>query len=143
MNSKLAVAFLVDVSDSVRASGRDQALQFVRDALRAMRSDGNDKAAIVVFGADAQVERSLSELKDMGDISTQVRAAGTNVEAAIRLGLSLLPNDYAKRLVLLSDGKQTIGDADSAARLVGAVNARLDVVPLAVKQGPRCRHRAD
>lgn len=136
LNSKLAVAFLVDVSDSVRASGRDQALQFVRDALRAMRSDGNDKAAIVVFGADAQVERSLSELKDVGDISTQVRAAGTNVEGAIRLGLSLLPNDYAKRLVLLSDGKQTIGDADSAARLVRAVNARLDVVPLEVKQGP-------
>ncbi|HEY3341480.1 MAG TPA: VWA domain-containing protein, partial [Anaerolineae bacterium] len=135
-NSKLAVAFLVDMSDSMRASGRDQALQFVRDALQAMRSGGSDKAAIVVFGADAQVERSLSELKDVGDISTQVRAGGTNVEAAIRLGLSLLPSDYAKRLVLLSDGKQTIGDADSAARLVRAVNARLDVVPLVVKQGP-------
>ena len=135
-NSKLAVAFLVDVSDSVRASGRDQALQFLRDALRAMRSDGNDQAAVVVFGADAQVERSLSQLKDFGDISTQVRAAGTNIESAVRLGLSLLPSDYAKRLVLLSDGKQTVGDADSAARLVRAVNARLDVVPLDIKQGP-------
>jgi uncharacterized membrane protein len=135
-NSKLAVAFLVDVSDSVRASGRDQAMQFVRDALRTMRSGGNDQAAIVVFGADAQVERGLSELQDVGDISTQVRGAGTNIEGAIRLGLSLLPNDYAKRLVLLSDGKQTIGDADSAARLVRAVNARLDVVPLDVKYGP-------
>ena len=136
LNSKLAVAFLIDVSDSVGASGRDQALQFVREALQSMRSDGNDKAAVVVFGADAQVERGLSAVKELGDISTQVRTAGTNIEGAIRLGLSLLPNDYAKRLVLLSDGKQTIGDADAAARLVRAVNARLDVFPLQVKQGP-------
>jgi uncharacterized membrane protein len=135
-NSKLAVAFLVDVSDSVRAGGRDQALQFVRDSLRAMRPGGDDKAAVVVFGADAQVERSLSELHDLGDVGAQVRTSGTNVESAIRLGLSLLPNDYAKRLVLLSDGKQTIGDADAAARLVRAVNARLDVVPLTIKPGP-------
>ncbi|MCL5998262.1 MAG: VWA domain-containing protein [Chloroflexi bacterium] len=134
-NSKLAVAFLVDVSDSIRASGRDAALQFVRQALGAMRLDGSDKAAVVVFGADAQVERSLSSAKDLTPIGTQVRVAGTNVESAIRLGLSLLPTDYAKRLVLLSDGKQTVGDADSAARLVRAVNARLDVVTLQVAAG--------
>jgi uncharacterized membrane protein len=135
-NNKLAVVFLVDVSDSVRASGRDTALQFVRDALSHMRLDGSDKAAVVVFGADAQVERSLSVVKDLAPLSTQVRAAGTNVESAIRLGMSLLPADYAKRMVLLSDGKQTVGDADSAARLVRAINARLDVVPLQAASGP-------
>jgi uncharacterized membrane protein len=134
--SKLAVVFLVDTSDSVRANGRDTALQFVRQAINSMRRDGSDQNAIVVFGADAQVERSLTALRDLSSLSTQVRGAGTNIESAIRLGLSLLPADSAKRLVLLSDGKQTIGDADSAARLVRAVNARLDVAPLVVKSGP-------
>ena len=135
-NNKLAVAFIIDVSDSMRASGRDSAQQFVREALRVMRNDGSNAAAIVVFGADAQVERSLSELNDLPGLSTQVRTAGTNVESAIRLGLALLPSDHAKRLVLLSDGQQTVGDADAAARLVRAVNARLDVVPITVKEGP-------
>ena len=135
-NNKLAVAFIVDVSDSMRASGRDAALQFVREALRTMRADGNDASAVVVFGAEAQVERSLSTLNDLPALSTQVRTAGTDVESAVRLGLAMLPSDHAKRLVLLSDGQQTVGDADAAARLVRAVNARLDVVPVTVREGP-------
>ncbi|MCL4507292.1 MAG: VWA domain-containing protein, partial [Chloroflexi bacterium] len=135
-NNKLAVAFIVDMSDSMRASGRDAELQFVRDALRAMRTDGSAEAAVVVFGADAQVERNLSALQDLPDFSTQVRTAGTDIESAIRLGLALLPTDHAKRLVLLSDGQQTVGSADAAARLVHAVNARLDVAPIQVVEGP-------
>ena len=135
-NNKLAVAFIVDLSDSMRASGRDAELQFVRDALRAMRTDGSEEAAVVVFGADAQVERNMSALQDLPDLSTQVRTAGTDIESAIRLGLALLPADHAKRLVLLSDGQQTVGNADAAARLVHAVNARLDVVPIRVVEGP-------
>lgn len=135
-NNKLAVAFLIDASDSVGTTGREQAVQYVRDAMKAMRIDGNDQAAVVVFGSDAQIEQSLSMGRDLPALGSQVRSAGTNVESAIRLGLSLLPNDAARRLVLLSDGKQTAGDADAAARLVKATNARLDVVILPSVQGP-------
>lgn len=136
LNNRLSVAFLVDVSDSVGGQGRDQALRFVRESLQSMRADGNDRAAVVAFGNEAQVERSLSQLRDVANPSVQVGSSGTNIEAAIRLGLSLLPNDTAKRLVLLSDGKQTVGDADSAARLARATSARLDVVQLPSVEGP-------
>jgi uncharacterized membrane protein len=134
--NRLAVVFLIDASDSVGPSGVEQAAQFVREALRAMRSDGQDQAAVVVFGADAQVERAMSAARDLPPIGTQVRSAGTNIEGAIRLGLSLFPSDAAKRLVLLSDGVQTAGDAARAARLAAASNTRLDVVPLPSVQGP-------
>jgi uncharacterized membrane protein len=134
--SKLAVAFLIDASDSVGPNGREQAAQFVRDALRSMRVDGNDQAAVVVFGSDAQIERALSTVRDLAPLGAQVRSAGTNIEDAIRMGLSLLPADAARRIVLLSDGKQTVGDAESAARLARAANTRLDVVPLPSVQGP-------
>ncbi|MCS7055517.1 MAG: VWA domain-containing protein [Thermoflexales bacterium] len=133
---KLAVVFLIDASDSVGPAGVEQAAQFVREALRHMRADGNDQAAVVVFGADAHIERAMSDLRDLSPISAQVRSGGTNVEGAIRLGMSLLPSDAAKRIVLLSDGKQNIGDAESAARLVRAAGIRLDVVPLPSVQGP-------
>ena len=129
-NNRLSVAFLVDASDSVGASGRDRAMAFVRQAARAMRTDGNDQAAIIVFGDDAQVERSLSAMRDVADPGAQIRSGGTNIESAIRLGLSALPNDTARRLVLLSDGNQTAGDAENAARLAKATGARLDVVTL-------------
>ena len=132
---KLAVAFLIDASDSVGANGRDQAEQFVREALKSMRIDGSDQAAVVIFGADAQVERSMSLARDLAPLGTQIRSSATNIEGAIRLGLSLLPSDSAKRLVLLTDGKQTVGDADSAARLVRATQARLDTVALPSAEG--------
>ncbi len=134
-NSKMAVAFLVDVSDSVGQAGRDQAVQWVRDAMANMRLDGNDQAAVVMFGGDAFVERALSGLNDFADTGIQVRGAGTNFEQAIRLGLSLLPSDSAKRIVLLSDGRPNSGDADVAARLARASNARLDAVLLPSTSG--------
>lgn len=131
---RLSVVFLVDVSDSVGAAGRDRAAAFIRESLAAMRAGGGalsrDQAAVVLFGADAQIERGLSAFRDLAPFSARVRTAGTNIENAIRLGLSLFPPDAAKRLVLISDGKQTTGDADTAARLARAVNVRLDVVPL-------------
>ena len=135
-NNKLSVAFLIDASDSVGSAGKDTAAQWVRDAMSAMRIDGNDQSAVVVFGADAQIERNLNAIKDLAPLGTAVAAGGTNIEQAIRLGISLLPNDSAKRLVLLSDGKPTSGDADAASRLARAVNARLDVVPIPSTQGP-------
>ncbi len=131
---RLSVVFLVDVSDSVGAAGRDRAAAFIRESLAAMRAGGGalsrDQAAVVLFGADAQIERGLSAFRDLAPFSARVRTTGTNIENAIRLGLSLFPPDAAKRLVLISDGKQTTGDADAAARLARAVNVRLDVVPL-------------
>lgn len=136
LTNKLAVVFLVDVSDSVGAQGRDSATEFVRNAIRSMRTDGADQAAVVVFGANPQVERSLSNLRDLAPLGAQVRSSATNIEDAVRLGLSLLPADAAKRLVLLSDGRQTVGDAEAAARLVQAVNVRLDAVSLPSVQGP-------
>ena len=132
---KLAVVFLIDASDSVGANGRDKAEQFVRDALHAMRTDGSDQAAVVVFGADAAVERTMSLARDLAPLGTQIRSSATNIEGAIRLGLSLLPTDAAKRIVLLTDGKQTVGDADSASRLVRATQARLDTVALPSVEG--------
>lgn len=134
--NKLAVVFVIDASDSVGPGGVEQAAQFVREALRSMRTDGNDAAAVVVFGADAQIERAMSGVRDLTPIGAQVRSAGTNVEGAIRLGMSLFPADAAKRIVLLSDGKQTIGDAEAAVRLARAADIRLDVVPLPSVQGP-------
>ncbi len=134
--NKLAVVFAIDASDSVGPSGVEQAAQFVREALRSMRVDGNDEAAVIVFGADAQIERAMSSMRDLAPIGAQVRSAGTNVEGAIRLGMSLFPADAARRIVLLSDGKQTIGDAEAAVRLARAADIRLDVVALPSAQGP-------
>ncbi len=57
----------------------------------------------------------------------------TDIEQALRLAAAMIPPDAAGRLVLFSDGRQTNGDAISAARSITGGASRplpIDVVPL-------------
>jgi uncharacterized membrane protein len=121
---------LLDGSDSLSASARAQAEDFMRAALGA-KSEA-DQAAIVVFGGNALVERAPSLSENLGRVSSAPIATRTNIEDAIQLGLALFPADTQKRLVLLSDGGENDGEAVEAARLAAARGVPIEVVNLAL-----------
>ncbi|MCC7209716.1 MAG: VWA domain-containing protein [Anaerolineae bacterium] len=125
---RLAVIFLVDASDSIDAAAREQATAYIRDALQSMTP--NDRAGIVVFGRNALVERPASVVDAFEGIASTPVGLETNLAEAIRLGMAMFPPDSARRLVILSDGAQTLGNAMEAARLAAATNVQIDVVPL-------------
>jgi len=54
----------------------------------------------------------------------------TNIAGAIRLAMAMFPHDTAKRIVLLSDGNENLGDVLTEARRAGADGIPVDVVPL-------------
>ncbi|HXG39428.1 MAG TPA: VWA domain-containing protein, partial [Candidatus Limnocylindrales bacterium] len=115
---RLAVVFVVDLSDSVGQTGRDDALEFIRDSLAEMPE--GDVAGIVAFGKDALVERLPSELSEIDRLaSTPVRGA-TDIGAALRLASALFPDDAQRRIVLLSDGNDTTGAGQTEAALAAA-----------------------
>ncbi|MFN8500299.1 VWA domain-containing protein [Kouleothrix sp.] len=120
--------FLLDGSDSIALSQRARAEAFVQGALGAMPA--GDQAALVVFGQRALVERPPAANRALGQVAAQPGGGATNIEQALRLGLALLPNEGHARLVLLSDGGETGGSAQQAARLAAARGVPLDVVPL-------------
>src|SRR5258708_10705343 len=130
---ELSVVYLVDHSDSMPAGAQQVALDYVRQAVAKMGP--RDKSAVVVFGADAVVERPLSGNKTLDGFTSKVSTIGTNVADAIRLGMALLPADTARRMVILSDGVQTSGDAQEAARLAAASGVQILVVPFADQSG--------
>lgn len=123
---KLATLFLVDVSDSMGAAGREAALDYVRAALNSMGPD--DLAGVILFGADALVERPLSPARTLDQVYSTPLTLNTNLAEAIRLGLALFPPDVARRMVVLSDGLATVGDAEAAARLAAASGVQIDFV---------------
>ena len=127
---QLAVVFLVDASDSVPQPERQRALDFVGQALAALPPD--DQAALVLFGADALVERPMmgTLTGPLDEIASIPRTHHTNLETAIRLGTALFPAGAARRLVILSDGRPTLGQAEQAVRLAHAQGVQIDVVPL-------------
>lgn len=133
---ELAVVFLVDASDSVSEVEQEWALAFVEEALAAMGPE--DRAALVLFGADALVERPMmsggpstgSGRGELGEVASIPRAHQTDLEGAIRLGMALFPSGAARRMVILSDGRPTLGEAERVVRLARAQGVQVDVVPL-------------
>ena len=125
---ELAVIFLVDHSDSISTRQRDIAESYVRTAIEAMPV--NDETAVIVFGSNALVDRPMSSLAELAPIQSVPQQLQTNMAEAIRLGLALFPAGRARRLVILSDGANTVGDAIEAAELAAAAGVEINYVPL-------------
>lgn len=124
----LAVVFLIDASDSINQEQAAQAEAYVREAMATMGP--NDQTAVILFGANALVDRPMSGLAELAPITTTPQSLQTDLAKAIRLGLALFPAGSARRLVVLSDGQPTIGDAAEAANLASASGVQLDYVDL-------------
>jgi uncharacterized membrane protein len=132
--SDTAVIFLIDGSDSVAPAQRERALAYVNEALAA--GAPTDQAAVIVFGAEAAVERAPAPPAPLRSLTSAVVGSGTSLADAIQLGLALLPAEAQKRLVLLSDGAENRGRAAEAARLAALRGVPIEVVPLAAERGP-------
>ena len=130
---ELAVVFLVDASDSISPEQAAQAEAFVRAAVETMTPQ--DETAVILFGANALVERPMSGLAELAPITTVPQRLHTDLAEAIRLGLALFPTGSARRLVILSDGAATIGDTQKAAQLAAATGVEISYVPLSRSSG--------
>ncbi|HEX6140815.1 MAG TPA: VWA domain-containing protein [Candidatus Limnocylindria bacterium] len=125
-SDRLSVVFLVDASASMVDATRQELLDFARDAVKEMPE--GDTAGVVVFGANALVDRLPSALGELQDPASVPVVAATDIGAAIRLATAIFPAGAQQRLVLLSDGNDTGGQAEPA--ILGAADrgVRLDVV---------------
>jgi uncharacterized membrane protein len=132
--NKLAVVFLMDVSDSVGQAAQESQIEFIRQSLQSMSPD--DEASVVLFGANALVERPLSAVRELPDIRSIPVTSNTDIAEAIRLGLVLFPTDAARRMVILSDGRPTVGDTQAAAQLAAAAGVEISYVPVSREAAP-------
>jgi uncharacterized membrane protein len=128
---RLTILVAVDRSRSIDlVPGADARLRAeIQVAERGMHDD--DRIGTVVFGAEAATEeppRPRSELAPPQRI--EVGRDGTDLEAAIRRALAELPSDTAGRVVLVTDGVQTRGDALAAAAAAVAADVPIDVIAL-------------
>ena len=130
----LTVVFLIDGSDSVAPAQRATAVEYIEAALA--NQQPGDRAAVVLFGASALVERAPAPLAQLGRLTSAVVASRTNIGQAIETGLALLPADSQKRLVLLTDGAENSGRAIEAARLAALRGVPIDVLALTAEPGP-------
>src|SRR5215510_14225582 len=90
---------------------------------------GNDRVSLVVFGEDAVVDQSLANRTALDRPKAEVGGRGTNLFQAIQLALATLPPRHANRIVLLTDGRQTSGNALAGAQAARESGADIFYVP--------------
>jgi len=102
----LTVALVVDRSESMSGPVRAAADQWLQGALAEARPD--DNITMVRFGRQAVTDRP-------GTGELPIDATATNLESAIRLAGDLLPPTGERRVVVVTDGWENLGDAERAA----------------------------
>ncbi len=123
------VVFVMDVSDSIPKDRQEYARSYVNQALKGLR--GDQKAGLVVFGGDASVEVAPCNLNKVDRVYSVPSTSQTDISQALGLALASFPEQCAKKIVLLSDGNETMGKAMEQAMLAGSDNVSIDVVPVA------------
>lgn len=127
------VIFLLDRSESIPSVQQEFARKYVNTTVGAKHKV--DEAGVGVFAADAALESTAQARVDLQKIHAIVGTDRTDIAAAIRLGTAAFPETGQKRLVLLSDGNENIGDAGAAVLAARSLGVTLDVLPLGVQHG--------
>jgi Ca-activated chloride channel homolog len=107
-HSKVATVVLVDVSESISDKQLEAARRYVEE-LDSATGDGTlqlvtfAEKPVVVRGGDGPLTGGIKRHTSAG--------AGTDIQSAMQLAYGLYPHDHLRRMVVITDGNQTVGDA--------------------------------
>ncbi|HEV3204594.1 MAG TPA: VWA domain-containing protein [Gemmataceae bacterium] len=107
---------------------------FINDAVEHRGPDHKqDKAGVIVFGRRPRLELPPGEVKRLNftEVTSPIDNTYTDIGGAIKLALASFPEGTGKRIVLLSDGNENLGNAEEQARIAKNNGVQIDVVPLA------------
>lgn len=119
--------FLVDVSDSVREQ-REEVIEFVNQAVE--EKGKHDYVGVIAFGSDSRVEQFISQDISFSEFQTDVTTEATDLEEAVNIALAEMPEDSAKRIVLITDGNENEGSIRNTASYVVATGCDFQVKKL-------------
>jgi len=133
-SDKVTVTYLLDQSESIPIAQRQAMLDYVRQGVRRhRRAEREDCAGVIVFGHDAVVEVPPFD-DDIPFLNLEstlgLRTDATNLAAALKMAGATFPEDTAKRIVIVSDGNENIGDARAIAGVLADQGIGIDVVPV-------------
>src|SRR5262245_4388421 len=132
-SDRLTVIYLLDQSLSIPEARREAMLRYVNASIRSQRkADKEDRAGVIVFGRNAEVE--VPPVDFSIQLSPKVESLldpdYTNLSGAMQRAMAMFPHDAAKRIVIVTDGNQNVGDALEEARAIADAGVSIDVMPV-------------
>jgi uncharacterized membrane protein len=129
----LTVVYVLDQSLSVPAPQRAEMIDYVRNSIKQHRNDAKgDRFAVIVFGRDAEVEVPPVGVNEAvhSKVESVLDPEYTDMATAIQRAKAIFPYDTAKRIVLVTDGNENLGNAYREARTAAEAGVSLDIVPV-------------
>jgi len=134
----ISIVYVLDISGSVAPNFPNEALDWIAQVNTRYRPA---RSRVVVFAGHAELVDSVDAARSLA-LTTKGAArdgtidqAATNLESGLLAALPGLAPGLAKRIVLLSDGNQTEGDAWAAMLRLRAEGARVFAVPAPAAAG--------
>ncbi|MCB0825434.1 MAG: VWA domain-containing protein [Armatimonadetes bacterium] len=127
-NQGQATVFVIDRSDSISEADKKAAIEFISQATGEL--DGDDVAGIVAFGEKPMVESIPGGRRTVNRIEANIQSGGSDLASALRVAAATFPTGKGRRIVILSDGNETSGDAMQAAEVLESDGIEIDVVAL-------------
>ena len=138
ISERMTVMYLLDQSESIPKQVREAMLQFVMQDVAMNRRKGDlksateDKAGVIVFGREATIEHPpfADDIRSVGNLESlfELRTDATNISSALKLAQAAFPEDSAKRIVIITDGNENLGDARTVASGLATNGIGIDVV---------------
>ncbi len=126
-SEETATVFLLDRSKSVEKD-LDNIIDFTKDAL-SLRGD-TDFVGAISFADRAVIEKKLSQTSTLNALTNSISDKKTNIEAALDKANFLFNPDYKKRIVLISDLKENVGDIKRKLIYLKNSGVTVDVYPV-------------
>ena len=137
--NRVTVMYLLDQSESIPKDRRLQMLEFVTRSVSQYRNSAReDRAGVIVFGRNAAIEVPPfnDDVPPLRQTESDFgRGDATNLEEALELAHASMPEDSRRRIVIVTDGNETLGDAKPVAARLAAAGIGIDVVPAPLGTG--------
>jgi Mg-chelatase subunit ChlD len=124
-DQRLSVVVAVDVSGSIDATGREWTQRYVSELTRALAPE--DEVAVLTFAKDVRVVQAPgAPASSVPDLALPAAAGATDIARALDTAMALFTPERQARLLLLSDGHETRGDARARLPHLRAATVRVD-----------------
>ena len=130
----VSTVFVLDRSDSVGRLGATVGLNASQQA--AIGAPDDARLGVVVSGDGARIEQLLVPAgQSTGLSAAAIDGDRSDLAAGLRLAGALLPEDTKRRVVVVSDGRATVGDAEAEAAVLGERGIPVDYILLEPAEG--------
>jgi uncharacterized membrane protein len=129
----VAVTLILDASESVPAQLQNDVKTYIAGASESGNRLMDDRLGFITAAKNSFVQTLPTSLNSRIEQQHVGGVDGTNLASAVRLAIAVLPKDSANRIVLATDGNETVGNILQAAEACRALGVPIDVLPMRYK----------